>query len=81
MKDIYEVLRVKEIEVSRLQMEVDALRIVAPLLTEDGEVGNGDALSSTRSTPWPQPAQVPKAVNPNPQPEHAPEWTERTVGL
>jgi len=31
MKDVYEVLRVKEIDVSRLQMEVDALRIVAPL--------------------------------------------------
>jgi hypothetical protein len=36
MKDVYEVLRQKELEVSRLQKEVDALRVVAPLL-KDGE--------------------------------------------
>ena len=35
MKDIYAVLRQKEIEQSRLKNEVEALRMVAPLL-EDG---------------------------------------------
>jgi len=34
MKDVYEVLRQKELEVSRLQREVEALRVVAPLLTD-----------------------------------------------
>jgi FtsZ-binding cell division protein ZapB len=37
MKDVYEVLREKEIEVSRLENEVEALRIAAPLVSEDGE--------------------------------------------
>ena len=33
MKNVYEILRQKELEVSRLQREVEALRVVAPLLT------------------------------------------------
>ena len=34
MKDVYEVLRQKELEVLRLQKEVKALRVVVPLLTD-----------------------------------------------
>jgi hypothetical protein len=34
MKDVYELLRQKELEVARLQKEVEALHVVAPLLTE-----------------------------------------------
>jgi hypothetical protein len=41
MKDVYEVLRQKELEVSRLQKEVEALRVAAPLLT-DVEAENYD---------------------------------------
>jgi len=37
MKNVYEVLRQKELEVSKLEIEIEALRIVAPLLTEDVE--------------------------------------------
>ena len=37
MKEIYEVLRQKELDVSRLQREVEALRVAAPLLLADGE--------------------------------------------
>ena len=37
MKNIYEVLRQKELEVSRLEEEVEALRIAAPLVAEDVE--------------------------------------------
>ena len=40
MKDIYEVLRQKELQVSRLEIEVEALRVVAPLLSDDEQVGN-----------------------------------------
>jgi hypothetical protein len=40
MKNVYEVLREKELEVSRLEAEVEALRIAAPLLSEEGEAGN-----------------------------------------
>ena len=59
MKDVYAVLRQKEIEQSRLEKEVEALRIAAPLLLADGEaedhnhptlqrVGN-DAAGKTRA--------------------------------
>jgi hypothetical protein len=34
MKDIYEVLRSKEMDLVRLRTEVDALRFVAPLLAD-----------------------------------------------
>ena len=34
MKDVYELLREKESEVLRLQKEVEALRVTAPLLTD-----------------------------------------------
>ena len=34
MKDVYEVLRQKELEVSRLQEEVEALRVAVPLLAD-----------------------------------------------
>ena len=35
MKNIYEVLRHKETEIERLKKEVQALRVVAPLLEEE----------------------------------------------
>jgi hypothetical protein len=34
MKNVYEVLRAKEIDLERLRNEVDALRVVAPLLAD-----------------------------------------------
>jgi len=36
MKNIYEVLREKEMDLARLRTEVDALRLVAPLLADVG---------------------------------------------
>ena len=35
MKNIYDVLRQKEAEIERLKKEIQALRVVAPLLEED----------------------------------------------
>ena len=35
MKNVYEVLRQKEMELTRLEKEVEALRLVAPLLNEE----------------------------------------------
>jgi hypothetical protein len=49
MKDIYEVLRQKELDMSRLEIEVEVLRVVAPLLSEDHEAGDG-ITPATRST-------------------------------
>ena len=53
MKDAYAVLRQKELELSRIQNEVEALRLAAPLLDE------GDAENN-------QPFR--RAVNESPQP-------------
>jgi hypothetical protein len=63
MKDVYEVLRQKELEMSRLEKEVEALRVAAPLLSEDGEAGN-----------YNQPTL--RAVNDAPQPDHS-GWRDR----
>jgi hypothetical protein len=62
MKDVYEVLREKELEVSRLEAEVEALRIAAPLLSEDGEAGNDKPTL--------------RAVNETPRPDHS-GWHDR----
>jgi hypothetical protein len=59
MKDVYEVLRQKELEVSRLENEVEALRAVAPLLSEDGEAESNN-----------QPTLL-RAVNDTPEPDHS----------
>jgi hypothetical protein len=63
MKNVYEVLRQKELEVSRLEKEVEALRVVAPLLSEDGEAEDD------------QPT-LQRAVNETPQPDHS-GWQDR----
>jgi hypothetical protein len=64
MKDVYEVLRQKEREVSRLKKEVEALRIAAPLVSEDGETEDDN-----------QPT-LPRAVNDAPQADHS-GWQDR----
>jgi hypothetical protein len=79
MKDVYEILRAKEQEMDNLQIEIEALRIAAPLLSDDGD---NDA-AATVSTAWiapPRLLQVPQAANPNPQPVHAPDW-KRSAGF
>jgi hypothetical protein len=54
MKDVYAVLREKEIEQARLMEEVAALRVVAPLLEDREETGN--------------PLKFPRAINDVPHP-------------
>ena len=61
MKDVYEVLRQKELEVSRLKQEVEALRVAAPLLSE-GEAKDQPTLQ--------------RAVNETAQPDHS-GWQDR----
>lgn len=79
MKNVYEVLRQKELELSRLEREVEALRVAAPLLADDKEVlaeatNNKPALAGT--TPQ-QPIRIPQpAVNPTPQPARAVGWED-----
>jgi hypothetical protein len=80
MKDIHEVLRLKELDLSRLEIEVQALRVVAPLLSDEEQVGNDNKPTSARSTVWSQHIQVPQAVNANPRPAHAAESEDRAQG-
>ena len=79
MRDIYELLRTKELEMESLRIEIEALRIATALLSDDGD--DGAAPVSTRWAAPTRPFQVPQAANSEPQPEHAPEWKERTVGF
>jgi|SRR5579864_991648 len=39
MRDVYEVLRAKEILIEQLRREVEALRLAVPLLSDDGDNG------------------------------------------
>jgi hypothetical protein len=48
MKNVYEVLRQKELELTRLEKEVEALRVAAPLLSEEGKEQALDAPKPTR---------------------------------
>jgi hypothetical protein len=47
MKNVYEVLRQKEMELTRLEKEVEALRLVAPLLSEEKENGEASNVQSS----------------------------------
>ena len=62
MKNVYEVLRQKELELTRLEKEVEALRIAAPLLSEEKEaLAEAPKPSLTTNAP-PQPVRIPQAV-------------------
>jgi hypothetical protein len=37
MRDFYQVLREKELEIVRVRHEIEALRAILPLLTEEGD--------------------------------------------
>jgi hypothetical protein len=63
MKNVYEVLRQKELEMSRLQREVEALHVAAPLLDREAEDDNQPTLQ--------------RAVNDVPQKNRAPVWEDR----
>ena len=61
MKDIYELLREKELDCVRVQKEIDALRLVIPLMdgtgTEDENGENRPELEA-RKQPEPAPAET-----------------------
>jgi hypothetical protein len=75
MKNVYEVLRQKEMELTRLEKEVEALRLVAPLLSEEKEV-NAEVAKPTLNGPQ-QPIRVPSpAVVAAAQPVRAAGWDD-----
>ncbi|HEX6804323.1 MAG TPA: hypothetical protein VF133_11640 [Terriglobales bacterium] len=69
MKNVYEVLRQKELELSRLEKEVEALRVAAPLLSDDKDAAAAEtttAKPTLTATPAAsqQPIRIPQpAVN------------------
>jgi hypothetical protein len=72
MRNVYEVLRQKELELSKLEKEVEALRVAAPLLSDDKEIAadaaNNKPTLTTPSIPS-QPIRIPQpAINQTPQP-------------
>lgn len=81
MKNVYEVLRQKEMELTRLEKEVEALRLVAPLLSEEKEALSDLAkpvLATAVNGPQP-PVRIPvpaAASIPTPQPVRAAGWED-----
>jgi hypothetical protein len=81
MKNVYEVLRQKEMELTRLEKEVEALRLVAPLLSEEKEMSSDtvkpilaaavNGPQATTRIPVPSPPSIPA-----PQPVRAAGWED-----
>jgi hypothetical protein len=62
MKNVYEVLRQKELELARLEKEVEALRVAAPLLSDDKELSTETPKPTLAATPPQQPMRIPPPV-------------------
>jgi len=62
MKNVYEVLRQKDLELTRLEKEVEALRVVAPLLSDEKEPLVEVLKPSLTVTAPPQPVRIPPVV-------------------
>jgi hypothetical protein len=62
MKNVYEVLRQKELELARLEKEVEALRVAAPLLSEEKEPVAEAPKPTLTTAPPQQPIRIPAAV-------------------
>ena len=81
MKNVYEVLRQKEMELTRLEREVEALRLVAPLLSEEKEIG-GEMAKPALATAVNGPQATSRATVaaspsiPAPQPVRAAGWED-----
>ena len=79
MKNVYEVLRQKELELARLEKEVEALRIAAPLLSEEMKESMSEASKPVLTTPAPQqPVRMPTptVTAPVPPPARAAGWDD-----
>ena len=50
MKNVYELLRQKELELIKVETEVEALRMVVPLLSNDNEISDDKQVAAPGST-------------------------------
>jgi hypothetical protein len=80
MKNVYEVLRQKELELARLEKEVEALRVAAPLLSDDKDIGSETTTTAkpTLATSAPSPQQPIRI--PQPQVAASQQPTARAAG-
>jgi hypothetical protein len=62
MKNVYEVLRQKELELARLEKEVEALRVAAPLLSDEKESTSDSPKPSLTAAQAQQPLRIPSTV-------------------
>jgi hypothetical protein len=78
MKNVYEVLRQKELELARLEKEVEALRVAAPLLSDEGkDLVDTPKPTLATTTAGQQPIRIPQtAVNAAVQPVRAAGWED-----
>ena len=77
MKNVYEVLRQKEMELTRLEKEVEALRLVAPLLSEEKEMAEMKSVLPTAVNGPQQPIRIPAPPSvPAAQPVRAAGWDD-----
>jgi len=79
MKNVYEVLRQKEMELTRLEKEVEALRLVAPLLSEEKESLAEMTKPLATAVNGPQTPRIPVTAAtavPAPQPVRAAGWED-----
>lgn len=79
MKNVYEVLRQKELELTRLEKEVEALRVAAPLLSESEKDSTGEATSTKptlASTAQPPLRMAQPPATPAPQVARAAGWED-----
>jgi hypothetical protein len=78
MKNVYEVLRQKQLELARLEKEVEALRVTAPLLADEDK----DSLDAPKPTlaaaaTGQQPIRIPQtSVSAAVQPARAAGWED-----
>ena len=77
MKNVYEVLRQKELEMARLEKEVEALRVAAPLLSDDKDIG---AENGAKPTLAPAVASAPQQPIRIPQPAVQAQPAARAAG-
>jgi len=80
MKNVYEVLRQKELELARLEKEVEALRVAAPLLSDDKDSmieASANKPTLATQTAIQQPIRIPApAVSATPPPARAAGWED-----
>lgn len=62
MKNVYEVLRQKELEMARLEKEVEALRVAAPLLSDEKETISEAPKPTIAAAAPQQPIRIPAPI-------------------